>query len=752
MNNIDATGHVTGRSVYLDDIPERKGTLYALAVGADIAHGEIGHIDMTEAESHPGIVSILTSKDIPGENQVGGIVPDEPLFAENEVHFHGQPIALIVAENELSARKARKLIKIQYNELPPITDPRTAAELGLFLVPPRTFSSGDVDSAWSDCAYIFEGTAESGSQEHLYIETQGAYAYPLENGNLKIHSSTQGPAIVQKTAANVLGRSMHHIEVDVTRLGGAFGGKEDQATVWACMTALAAQLLQRPIKMSLQRVDDMRMTGKRHPYSSDFKIGLSEELKILAFEASYFQNGGAAADLSPAIMERTLFHVTNSYYIPNVKATAYSCRTNLPPFTAFRGFGAPQAMFVMESAIALAAERLKIPALEIQSRNLIAEKDSFHYGQVAVSPRARESWEKLHNDHKLEKLANDISEFNASNQLFKKGMALMPVCFGISFTKTPMNQARALVHIYQDGSAGISTGAVEMGQGVNTKLVQVAAKTLSIDPSRVRIESTNTTRVANTSPTAASSGADLNGKALALACNELMNRLRRVAAKELKIHEEKLKIEFEKVLNSGKPTVISWDKLIEHAVLSRVNLTAVGHYATPLIHFDKTTGKGHPFAYHVFGLAAVVAKVDCLRGRYEIEQVEVVHDFGNSLNLKVDLGQLEGGIVQGIGWVTMEEVSFDDKGQLLANSLSTYKVPDIYAAPKHINCTPLGSEGPDLAIMKSKAIGEPPFMYGIGAWFALRNAIRAFNPKSQIPFVSPMTPEQVLLSLYPQKK
>jgi xanthine dehydrogenase large subunit len=443
--------------------------------------------------------------------------------------------------------------------------------------------------------------------------------------------------------------------------------------------------------------------------------------------------------------------VTNSYYIPNVKATAYSCKTHLPPFTAFRGFGAPQAMFVMESAIAMAAEKLNIPAHEIQSRNLIAENDNFHYGQQAINPRARESWQKLHSDHQLDKLVDDISNFNANNHLSKKGMALMPVCFGISFTKTPMNQARALVHIYQDGSVGISTGAVEMGQGVNTKLLQVAAKILSIDPSRIKIESTNTTRVANTSPTAASSGADLNGKALALACQELMKRLKHIASQELKTHENELELTHEQVLNTGNPTKLTWEKLIEGAFLSRVNLTAVGHYATPVIHFDKTIEKGHPFAYHVFGVAAVVAKVDVLRGRYEIEQVDVVHDFGNSLNQKVDLGQLEGGIVQGIGWMTMEEVAFDEQGKLLANSLSTYKVPDIYAVPKMIHHTPLGAEGPEMAIMKSKAVGEPPFMYGIGAWFALRNAIKAFNPDAQLPFISPMTPERVLMSLYPQK-
>jgi xanthine dehydrogenase large subunit len=514
------------------------------------------------------------------------------------------------------------------------------------------------------------------------------------------------------------------------------------------MTALAAYKLQRPVKISLHRLDDMQMTGKRHPYTSDFKIGLSKDLKILAYEATYYQNGGAAADLSPAIMERTLFHVTNSYFIPNVKATAYSCKTNLPPFTAFRGFGAPQAMFVIESAITMAAESLHVPARMIQQKNLLAEEDQFHYGQQAINANAAKSWQKIVSKYCIEEQTREIKKFNTQNQLVKKGMALMPVCFGISFTKTPMNNARALVHIYQDGSVGVSTGAVEMGQGVNTKLVQVAAHTFSVKPKRIKLETTNTTRVANTSPTAASSGADLNGKALLIACNDLLQRLKSVAAADLNTSAEKVEIRNERVYQSGKETGISWEQLIEKAFLDRTNLTANGHYATPLIHFDKTIEKGHPFAYHVYGTAAISVTLDCLRGRYDIDKVQVVHDFGNSLNPKVDMGQLEGGIVQGIGWMTMEEIAFDENGRLLSNSLSTYKVPDIYAAPKTIECMPLDVDGPELAIMKSKAIGEPPFMYGIGAYFALRDAIKAFNPQAEMPFISPLTPENVLLSLY----
>ena len=748
MNNIDAIGHVTGRSVYLDDIPVQAGTLYAVAYGAEFASGKILNLDLEAAESLEGVIKIFTASDIPGENQIGGIIPDEPLLAKDEVHYLGQPVALIVAKDELIARNARKLIKTEYEEREIVTDPRKAKEKGLLLIPPRTFESGNVDHAWKKCEYIFEGTAETGAQEHLYIETQGSYAYQTEGGNIKIHSSTQGPTIVQKTVAKVLGLAMHKIIVDVTRLGGAFGGKEDQATAWACMAALAASLLNKPVKISLHRLDDMKMTGKRHPYSSDFKIGLTKDLKIIAFETTYFQNGGAAADLSPAIMERTLFHAANSYFIPNLKATAYSCKTNLPPFTAFRGFGAPQAMFVIESAIAKAAEELGIQGNLIQERNLLLENNEFHYGQVAKNVHAKQSWSETIDHYKVKKLQKEIEVFNENNQAEKKGFAMMPVCFGISFTKTPMNQARALVHIYQDGSVSISTGAIEMGQGVNTKLLQVAAKCFSIKHERIKIESTNTTRVANTSPTAASSGADLNGKALQIACNDLLERLIKGAAKILNTESKTIEIKDEMVYQNGKKTSLYWEQLIETVFLDRINLTAVGHYSTPIIHFNKTIEKGHPFAYHVYGTAAITVKLDCLRGRYEIEQVQVVHDFGISLNSKIDSGQLEGGIVQGIGWITMEEVEYNEEGKLLSNSLSTYKIPDVYSAPKLIECKALETEGAELAIMRSKAIGEPPFMYGIGAYFALRNAIKAFNPSAKIKFDAPLTPEKALMALY----
>ena len=748
MKNIDSFTHVRGESLYVDDVNVREGTFHAVVFDSPKAHGIIKNIDYSKAEALEGVERIFTYKDIPGENQIGGIFPDEPLFAENEVHFWGMPIALIVAKSEFIARQARRLITIEIEELPVIVTAKEAKAKGSFINAPRSFSLGDTDQAFEKCDYIFEGETFSNGQEHLYIETQGAYAEPLENGNLKITSSTQGPTAVQKTTAKVLGISMHKIEVDVTRLGGGFGGKEDQATPWAVMAALATFHLNQSVKLILNRHDDLRMTGKRHPYESAYKIGLSKDLKIIAYEAEFLQNSGAAADLSPAIAERTLFHATNSYFVENVKTTVLSCKTNLPPNTAFRGFGGPQGMFVIECAIVKAAAEIGVSPLKIQEANLLQDNDIFSYGQIATQVEVQNTWDSAKSLFNLESLEKEVEDFNSTHQNFKKGLALMPITFGISFTNTPMNHARALVHIYQDGSVGISTAAVEMGQGVNTKMLQIAAQVFSIDNSKVKIETTNTTRVANTSPSAASSTADLNGKALLKACHLLRDRLKEIVAEEYKTQKEHIELKDEFVYINSEKTDLTWTALIGKAMERRVALSENAHYATPIIHFDKTKEKGHPFAYHVYGTAIITTTVDCTRGTYVFDDVKIVHDYGKSMSEGIDLGQVEGALVQGIGWMTMEEIAYNDEGKLLSNALSTYKVPDIFSIAKNIDGIPLETEGNDMAILKSKAVGEPPIMYGIGAYFAIQNAIKAFNPKYTLKFHAPMTPEKVLMSLY----
>ncbi|MBT8379302.1 MAG: molybdopterin-dependent oxidoreductase [Ignavibacteria bacterium] len=748
MKNYDIERHVRGESQFVDDISYPKGLLYAAVCYSDQAHGEIINIDISDVEQVKGIKLILTAKDIPGENQIGGIVPDEELLAEYKVEFIGQPIAIVVADDQLTAKKAARKIKVDIKDLPIITDARKAYEAGKLIVPPRTFNLGNVDDCWKKCDYIIQGTVESGGQEHLYLETQGAFAYPVEGRGIKIISSTQAPTAVQRVTARILNLAMHKIEVDVPRIGGGFGGKEDQATAWAVICALAAYKTKYPVKLILSRQEDMRATGKRHPYTSDFKIGLNKKKKIIGYEVTFYQNAGAAADLSPAILERTLFHCTNSYYIPNVKATAYSCKTNLPPNTAFRGFGGPQGMFVIESAMYKAAEKMGIDTSEIQNANLIKENDEFPYGQKAENCNALITWKRAEAKYSIKKTKDDIKKFNDKNDMYKKGIAFIPICFGISFTNTSMNQASALVHVYTDGSVSVSTAAVEMGQGVNEKIRQIATETLSINIDRIKTETTNTTRIANTSPTAASSAADLNGKATEQACNNILERLKKSAAEILNLKAVKnIEIKNEIVYHNGKRTKLSWNELVKQTNLKRVNLSSHSFYATPNIYFDREKEKGNPFAYHVYGTAIIEVTVDCLRGIYKFDSVKVVHDFGKSFNPIIDRGQAEGAIVQGLGWMTIEEVMHDENARLLTDSLSTYKVPDMHFTPE-IEIEFLKNVENPMGIFKSKAIGEPPFMYGIGGYFAIMNALKAFRPNADFKISSPITPEKVLLNLH----
>ena len=746
MSRHEVGPHARGESLFIADLPDPAGTLHAAVLASPVAHGRILRLDTSPAAGLEGVASIFTAADIPGDNQIGGIVLDEPLLAEGSVHFIGQPVAVAVADTPRRAREAAAAVVLEIDEQPGVFDPRQAAALGELIVPSRTLARGDVDTAWAECHLVVSGRADSGGQEHLYLETQTALAVPQGGERLRILSSTQAPTAVQRITARVLGLPMHAIEVDVARLGGAFGGKEDQATPWAVIAALAARALKRAVRIELSRGEDMRCTGKRHPYSSDFRLGLAADGAILAYEATYYQNAGAAADLSPAILERSLFHATGSYFVPNVRITAHSCRTNLPPFTAFRGFGAPQAMFVIESAITRAAEVMGVDRSSIQRRNLIAEGDFFPYGMRAQQGHARRSFAELEQRFDVPRMKLEAAEFNRSHRLLKRGVATMPVCFGISFTSTFLNQAAALVHVYTDGSVSVSTAAVEMGQGVNAKIAAVAARTLGVDPERISVETTNTLRVANTSPTAASSGADMNGRAAELACRAILERLRAVAAQLLEAEAERVSVSGDRVLVDGQTADLSWERLVWEAYTRRVSLSAQAHYATPRIHYDRASEQGEPFAYHVYGAASVEVTVDGLRGTYTIDRVRAVHDAGRSLDPLVDLGQLEGGVVQGIGWMTMEELLFAD-GRNLSDTLSTYKIPDILAVPD-IQAHFLEDADNPHAVMHSKAIGEPPFMYGIGAYFALLDALKAFRPDREAVFRAPMTPERVLMFLH----
>ena len=752
MKRIDAIYHVRGEAEYVDDLPLPSEMLYAAVFASPVAHGKILSLYFKEALALDGIVAVFTADDIPENNQWGTIINDCPLLAKDEVHYIGQPIAVVVGKTKAIAKKAKKLIRLELEELNVIVDPRAAFSQGEIIGTPRTFILGDVDSVWSQCDLIVEGNCEIGGQEHLYLETQRARVIPLEGNNLRVYSATQNPYLTQKTIAQMLGLPCHAVEVDIKRLGGGFGGKEEQATHWASLAALAAWHSRKPVELVLSRSEDLTMTGKRHPYSSDFKIGVTKEGKILAYEVKHYQNAGAYADLSTAVLERTLFHSTNTYLIPNTRIFAVSCRTNLPPNTAMRGFGGPQAMFALESAIAKVAENLGIPREEIQKKNLLRLGDRFPYGQEIQTNSLRRTWLEAEQNYNLTAIRNRINHYNVNHFETKKGYAVMPICFGISFTATFLNQASALVHVYTDGSVSITTGGVEMGQGLSTKIAAIASKAFGIGLQRIKIESTNTTRIANMSPSAASVTTDLNGNATLLAIAQILDRLKALAAKELGVKDtENIAIANEKVVYAGKETDFTWEYLAKAANLARINLSAHAFYATPGLNFDRAREKGNPFAYHVCGTAIVEVTLDCLRGIYEIDAVKIVHDLGRSVNELVDMGQVEGGLAQGLGWMTIEDLQFNEKGQLLANNLANYKIPDIYFMPEPIEIEFLENDDNSPAPYGSKAVGEPPFMYGIGVFFAIRQAMKAFQPKMEFGFTSPLTPERVLCELYADK-
>ncbi len=747
MNHSDPELHVRGLSRYIDDVPAPANTLFCAVRYSDKAAGHILKIDTAAAATIPGVVRIISAADIPGENQIGTIVMDEVLLASGEVHFIGQPVAAVYAESESAARRAAALIAVNIAAETAVVDSREAYARGMLLAPVRVFQRGDTEAAFKSCAHVVTGRTESGAQEHFYLEGQGALVIPLEGIGLRVISATQAPTLVQKITARVCGLPMHQVEVEVRRLGGAFGGKENQANAWAALAAIGTRLSGRPVKLVLRRSEDMCMTGKRHPYSSDYRIGLDATGRIRAYEVFFYQNAGATTDLSLAILERSLFHASGAYTIPNVKASAASCRTNLPPFTAFRGFGAPQAMFVLEAAIYRAALVSGIPHHHLQRINLLHEGDPFPYGMTAANCRAVACWE--HSCKTYDIPAKIAAIKAADDPRYARGCACMPICFGISFTAIPLNQARALVHLYQDGSVGVSTGAVEMGQGVNRKIREICARTLGIPLQKIKIEATNTSRIANTSPTAASSGADLNGMAAQIACRQLYDRLigflvpnGYAAAGNLAIRDGRLWAE---AGDAGDPVDlgVEWNTLIGAAHLARVHLSAEAHYATPDLRFDRTTETGRPFAYHVYGNAYTEVTVDRLLGTYTIDEVVVTHDLGRSLAPLVDEGQIAGGLAQGIGWLTVEEMRYASDGRALTATAGSYKVPDLGSCAYKLAINYLPDTGNPQAVLGSKAVGEPPFMYAIGVYFALLDAIGGHADMLEV-IEAPMTPERTL--------
>lgn len=751
MKNIDGALHVRGEAEFVDDEVRPSNLAYGSVFGSPVAHARVLSLDISAAQGAAGVLAVIVAKDLPGTNEIGPIIQDEPLLAEDLVRYVGHPLALVIADTAARARDAAGLVQVELEELPPIVDPREAFEAGEIIGATRTFAIGSPDEAWDECAHVVEGRCDVGGQEHVYLETQRARATPIENSRIRVLTSTQSPYAAQKHIAQVLGVQNNQIEVEVRRLGGGFGGKEDQATHWACFAAVGAWITGVPVEVVLRRDEDFKHTGKRHPYSADFRLGADADGSIVVFEARHFQNAGAAADLSPGILERTLYHGTGSYRVPNARLFAASCRTNLPPNTAFRGFGGPQGMFVIESALAQLAETMGVPREELQAHNLIAPGDVFPYGQVVEDSKTRRTWEAVAGKAGLTGLRKRVEAFNAEHFAVKKGFAVMPVTFGISFTTTFLNQAGALVHVYTDGSVSVTTGGVEMGQGLTTNIAAIVCRGLGINPGRIRVENTNTTRVANMSPSAASATTLLNGNAALNAALEILERLKVVALRETGADSwAEVEIRDEQVLVAGRETELDWQALVAAAYFSRTDLSAHGFFATPDIHFDKERETGRPFAYHAGGTAVTEVTLDCVRGRYTIDAVHIVHDIGRPLNRVIDLGQVEGALAQGLGWMTVEDLQYDDRGHLMSRNLASYKVPDAFFMPDVLEVDFLEDADEKLGPFGNKAVGEPPLMYGIGVFFALRHAMKAFAPEAEVPFTAPLTPERVLMGMHPE--
>ncbi len=747
MKNPDILRHAKGESLFTDDIVVPEETLHAAVFSSPVAHGIIKRLNLETARQTDGIYGILTADDIPCANQIGSIIQDEPLLASSEANYIGQPIAIVVGKSAAVSRAAIQEIEFEFEELPAVFDARESCHQGQLIIPPRDYSLGNTEDTWQHCDVIVEGKADSGGQEHLYFETQSTFAYITKSGGLKVISSTQSLTDIQRCIASVLGLPMNQVEVDVSLVGGSFGGKQYQAKTWAALAALAAFRLKKPVKLILSRDEDIRITGKRHPYSTDFKIGLTKEGKILAYEVTYYQNAGAIADLSTALLEKTLLHTTGSYFIPNVTATGISCRTNLPPNTAMRGFGGPESAFVIEAAIFKAAQKMGIDPSVIQRKNLLQVGDPLIYGMNIRHNQACQCWEAAEKKYEINEIRRQIREFNESHQLQKKGLAMMPICYGIAFETIFLNQASALVHVYTDGSVSVSTAAVEMGQGVNMKIRTIAAWVLGIPPDKIKIESTNTARIPNTS-TSGNCSTDLNGHATQSACLIILDRLKKFAAQQLDIDQpDDIEIRNGTICLRGKETQMTWEKLVSGAYFQRINLSARAHYTIPDVSFDFNQKKGTPFFYHVFGTAVIEALVDCLRGTYQIETARILQDVGNSSSPLIDKGQVEGGVLQGIGWMTIEELNYADNGSLLSDNLDDYNIPDICFAPD-IEVDFLENAENSPGIFSSKALGEPPFFYGIGAYFAILQAMKAFRPTLTEQFSAPLTSEKVLLSLY----
>ena len=752
-----AVKHVTGESVFIEDIPVHDQLLHGRVVYSRHAHATINGVDVSKARTVSGVISIFTAADIPGENQMGAIIHDEICLASAEASFVGQAVVLIAAETEEAALEAEKLISIDYTPLPAILDIETSMAQGALIAPERKIVRGDVETVLKSAPHVIRGTLKTGAQEHWYLETQSALAVPGEGKEMKVYASSQNPSETQAIVAEVLGLHKNDVEVEVRRIGGGFGGKETQGNHVAAWASLLAFATRRPVRIHLFRDDDQIMTGKRHRFLSEYEIGFDNEGLIQAYKVELNSDAGAATDLSRAILERAMLHADNAYYLPAVSITGRAWKTNLPPNTAFRGFGGPQGMAVIENAIDSIARLLGKDSAEIRYLNFYRfdERNITPYRQKVDNNHLFMIFDRLYASSQYQRRRESVKKFNSENEFLKKGIAMTPVKFGISFTTAFLNQAGALVNIYTDGTVLINHGGTEMGQGLHTKILQIAARELGISPESVKVNATNTTKVPNSSPTAASSASDLNGMAVKNAIDILKSRLIPLAVSELleqqpgiTIFPDSVVFEDNFVFSSHAPSVkIRFAQLCKTAHLNQVSLSSTGFYKTPGIFFDRETGQGKPFYYYSFGMAVSEVMIDTLSGCHTLLRTDILHDVGDSLNPGIDIGQITGGFIQGVGWCTTEEIIWDKTGNLLSHSPDTYKIPTINDIPPDFRVDLLRDVPNPGTIRKSKAVGEPPFMLGLSVWLSIKDAVSAVGNHSTEPEYSlPATSEVILIT------
>lgn len=749
-----ADKHVSGEAVYVDDRLEFPNQLHVYARQSDRAHARIVRIDTRPCYEIPGVAIAITKDDVPGQLDIGPVVAGDPLLADGKVEYVGQVVLAVAADSLETARKAAMAAIVEYEDLEPVLDVVEAYRKQHFVLASHTHRIGDSAAQLASAPRRLQGTLHIGGQEHFYLETQISSVMPTEDGGMLVYTSTQNPTEVQKLVAEVLGVPMNKIVIDMRRMGGGFGGKETQAAGPACLCAVIAHLTGRPTKMRLPRMEDMSMTGKRHPFYVEYDVGFDDDGLLHGIEMDLAGNCGYSPDLSGSIVDRAMFHSDNAYFLGNATINGHRCKTNTASNTAYRGFGGPQGMVAIEEVMDAVARSLGKDPLEVRKRNYYGktERNVTHYHQTVEHNVIHEMTAELEASCEYAKRREEIRAFNARSPVLKKGLAMTPVKFGISFTATFLNQAGALIHIYTDGSIHLNHGGTEMGQGLNTKVAQVVAEVFQVDIERIQITATNTDKVPNTSPTAASSGADLNGMAAKNAADTIKQRLVDFLVREYKVTPED--IEFRNGQVRVRDHFLSFEEMIQKAYFGQVSLSSTGFYRTPKIYYDRDKAAGRPFYYYAYGVACVEVLVDTLTGEYRMLRGDILHDVGDSLNPAIDIGQVEGAFVQGMGWLTCEELVWNAKGKLMTNGPASYKIPAIADMPIDLRVKLVENrKNPEDTVFHSKAVGEPPFMLGIAAWCALKDAVASLADYQVQPQIdAPATPERVLWGVEQMRK